>query len=56
MVAYLAKVFDVRIKDIDVVFGRTSIHKQLKIHQPQQLPPMIQWPQKDATQDRSNTH
>jgi uncharacterized protein (TIGR00251 family) len=56
MVAYLAKVFKVRIKDIDVVFGRTSIHKQLKIHQPQQLPPMIEWPEKNAPQVRFNTH
>jgi len=44
MVAYLSGIFDVRIKDIEVVFGRTSIHKQLRIHNPQQLPSMIAWP------------
>ena len=44
MVAYLSGVFGVRIKDIEVVFGRTSIHKQLRIHNPQQLPAMIAWP------------
>ena len=41
MVAFLATIFDVRIKDIEVVFGRTSIHKQLRIHNPKKLPPMI---------------
>ena len=44
MVAYLSGIFDVRVKDIEVVFGRTSIHKQLRIYNPQQLPSMIEWP------------
>jgi len=50
MVTFLAKVFDVRIKDIEVVFGRTSIHKQLKIHHPKKLPPVIDWPKPIASQ------
>jgi uncharacterized protein len=38
MVRFLAPLFGVRIADIDVVFGRESIHKQLRIRAPQKLP------------------
>lgn len=38
MVAFLAKEFKVPRRDIEVVFGQFSIHKQLRIKNPQQLP------------------
>jgi uncharacterized protein len=38
MVRFLAPLFGVRIADIDVVFGRESIHKQLRIRAPKRLP------------------
>ncbi|MDD2893970.1 MAG: DUF167 family protein [Halothiobacillaceae bacterium] len=41
MVRFLAKAFGVAVRDIEVVFGRTSIHKQLRIQSPQHLPPVI---------------
>ncbi len=42
MVAFLAKEFAVKKSDIEVVFGRTNINKQLRIRAPQQLPPVIE--------------
>jgi uncharacterized protein (TIGR00251 family) len=41
MVRFLAREFSVSIKDIEVVFGRFSIHKQLRIKGPRILPPEI---------------
>lgn len=41
MVRFLAKEFDVAISDIEVVFGRMNINKQLRIKAPKQLPLMI---------------
>lgn len=41
MVKFLAKKFGVAIKDIEVVFGRFNINKQLRIKSPKQLPTMI---------------
>jgi uncharacterized protein (TIGR00251 family) len=41
MVRFLSREFGVSIKDIEVVFGRFSIHKQLRINNPQVLPPEI---------------
>ena len=38
MVRFLAKAFGVSVSDIVVVFGQTSIHKQLRIHAPKQFP------------------
>jgi uncharacterized protein len=38
MVRFLAPLFGVRVADIDVVFGRESIHKQLRIRAPKRLP------------------
>ncbi len=38
MVAFLAKEFKVTRKDIEVVFGQFSIHKQLRIKNPKNLP------------------
>ena len=41
MVQFLAPLFGVAVRDIDVVFGRESIHKQLRIHAPQKLPAVL---------------
>ncbi len=41
MVRFLAKEFGVKPGDIEVVFGRYSIHKQLRIRSPQNLPAVI---------------
>jgi uncharacterized protein (TIGR00251 family) len=38
MVRFLAPLFGVAVADIEVVFGRESIHKQLRIRAPQKLP------------------
>jgi len=42
MVRFLAKEFGVKVKDIEVVFGRTCIHKQLRIKCPKRLPSVIE--------------
>lgn len=41
MVKFLAKEFGVSTKDIEVVFGRFNVNKQLRITAPKQLPPVI---------------
>ena len=41
MLRFLAKEFDVASSDIEVVFGRMNINKQLRIKAPKQLPPVI---------------
>jgi uncharacterized protein (TIGR00251 family) len=41
MVRFLAKIFEVSVSDIEVVFGRMSIHKQLRIKAPKNLPPVF---------------
>lgn len=38
MVRFLAPLFGVAVRDIEVVFGRESIHKQLRIHAPSRWP------------------
>jgi hypothetical protein len=38
MLRFLAPLFGVRAADIELVFGRESVHKQLRIHAPTQLP------------------
>jgi len=38
MVRFLAPLFGVTVRDIDVVFGRESIHKQLRIKSPKKMP------------------
>ena len=42
MIKFLAKEFKVKISDITLVFGLTSIHKQFLIKAPKQLPDIIQ--------------
>ena len=41
MVKFLAKEFGVAVKDIEVVFGRFNVNKQLRIKSPKQLPSVI---------------
>jgi len=41
MLRFLAKEFDVASSDIEVVFGRMNINKQLRIKAPKQLPSVI---------------
>lgn len=42
MVAFLAKELAVKKSDIEVVFGRMNINKQLRINAPQKLPAVIE--------------
>ncbi|MFY7905135.1 MAG: DUF167 domain-containing protein [Burkholderiaceae bacterium] len=41
MLKFLAREFGVPPRDIELVFGRTSVHKQFRIHAPVRLPPVI---------------
>lgn len=41
MVRFLARQFGVTVKDIEVVFGRFNVNKQLRIRAPQKLPAVI---------------
>lgn len=41
MVQFLAGKFGVAVKDIEVVFGRFNVNKQLRIRSPQLLPSVI---------------
>ncbi len=41
MVRFLAEEFGVKAGDIEVVFGRFNVNKQLRIPSPQKLPPVI---------------
>lgn len=41
MVRFLAGEFGVNVKDIEVVFGRMNVNKQLRIKAPGQLPSVI---------------
>ncbi len=41
MVRFLARAFGVAVRDIEVVFGCNSIHKQLRIHAPKTLPAVV---------------
>ena len=41
MVRFLAEEFDVKTSDIQVVFGRMNINKQLRIKAPKRLPAVI---------------
>lgn len=41
MVKFLAREFGVTARNIEVVFGRTSIHKQLRIATPTKLPAVV---------------
>ena len=38
LVKFLAKEFGVKVRDIEVVFGRMNVNKQLKITRPNKLP------------------
>jgi len=41
MVRFLAEAFGVSTQNIEVVFGRYNVNKQLRIRAPQRLPPVI---------------
>jgi len=41
MVKFLAKEFGVKTADIEVVFGRMNVNKQLRINSPKKLPTAI---------------
>lgn len=41
MVKFLAEEFDVSVKDIEVVFGRMNVNKQLRIRLPKIIPIVI---------------
>lgn len=41
MVRFLADKFGVKVTDIEVVFGRYNVNKQLRIKSPKKLPPVI---------------
>ncbi len=41
MVRFLADEFGVSVDDIQVVFGRMNVNKQLRIRAPRRLPPVI---------------
>lgn len=43
MVAFLAKQFGVHVGDIEVVYGRMSIHKQVRIRAPKELPKGVEF-------------
>jgi len=41
MVKFLAKEFGVKINDIEVVFGRMNVNKQIRVQSPKYLPSVI---------------
>ena len=41
MVRFLAPLFGVALADIEVVFGRENVNKQLRIRSPKKLPPVF---------------
>ena len=41
MVKFLAKEFDVKMSDIEVVFGRMNVNKQIRVRHPKKLPAVI---------------
>ena len=52
MVRFLAPLFGVTVADIEVVFGRENVNKQLRIRAPQKLPSMFLRP--DLATDASS--
>ena len=44
MVRFLAPLFGVAVADIEVVFGRENVNKQLRIRDPKKLPPVFSQP------------
>ena len=41
MVRYLAPLFGVAVKDIEVVFGQENVNKQLRIKAPKKMPAVV---------------
>jgi len=52
MVRFLAAEFGVARSDIEVVFGRKNVNKQLRIKAPKVLPPGIDWPARAGSHSR----
>jgi hypothetical protein len=52
MVRFLAKEFGVTVNDIEVVFGRFNVNKQLRIRSPKNLPAVIS---KHLSQERQDS-
>jgi hypothetical protein len=48
MVRFLAEEFGVARSDIEVVFGRKNVNKQLRIKAPKLLPAGVDWPPRTA--------
>ncbi|OOG43812.1 DUF167 family protein [Polaromonas sp. A23] len=44
MLRFLAPLFGVAVSDIEVVFGRENVNKQLRIRSPKKLPPVFAQP------------
>ncbi|MDI1268513.1 MAG: DUF167 family protein [Polaromonas sp.] len=44
MLRFLAPLFGVAVSDIQVVFGRENVNKQLRIHAPKKLPAVFAQP------------
>ncbi|HJV73447.1 MAG TPA: DUF167 family protein [Noviherbaspirillum sp.] len=53
MVRFLAREFGVAVNDIEVVFGRFNVNKQLRIRAPKNLPSVIS---KHLSQDAHTPH
>lgn len=53
MVRFLAEEFGVARSDIEVVFGRKNVNKQLRIKAPKILPAGIDWPPMAGDPSRS---
>ncbi len=51
MVRFLAGQFGVRVGDIEVVFGRKNVNKQLRIKAPKNLPPAISRRERNLKQE-----
>jgi uncharacterized protein YggU (UPF0235/DUF167 family) len=44
MVRFLAPLFGVAVRDIEVVFGQENVNKQLRIQSPKKLPAVFTTP------------
>ena len=50
MVRFLAPLFGVAVSDIEVVFGRENVNKQLRIRSPKKLPAVFSLPHNSGIQ------
>jgi uncharacterized protein YggU (UPF0235/DUF167 family) len=47
MVRFLAPLFGVAVRDIEVVFGQENVNKQLRIRSPKKLPSIFTEPRQE---------